>query len=182
MPKNRLIALCLFLLAPVCLFAQTTRVRGKVSDALSGKGVPFATVFFDGTMTAAYTDSTGTYSLEMEGKDARYQLTAIVAGYQPQTRTVSGGTDGEVNFLLAPEARASGEKEDVRLRSILYNLQASRARHDPESRDAWPRYMVSRFRRTSSRAVAGMAGALSPSSTPESCRRARSCMEAWPEV
>ena len=137
MPKNRLIALCLFLLAPVCLLAQTTRVRGKVSDALSGKGVPFATVFFDGTMTAAYTDSTGTYSLEMEGKDARYQLTAIVAGYQPQTRTVSGGTDGEVNFLLAPEARASGDKEDVRLRSILYNLQVSRARHDPESRDAW---------------------------------------------
>ena len=119
MSKNRLIALCLFLLAPVCLHAQTTRVRGKVSDALSGKGVPYATVFFDGTMTAAYTDSTGTYSLEMEGKDARYQLTAIVAGYQSQTRMVSGGTDGEVNFLLAPEVRASGEKEDVRLRSSL---------------------------------------------------------------
>ena len=137
MPKNRLIALCLLLLAPVCLLARTTRVRGKVSDALSGKGIPYATVFFDGTINAAYTDSTGTYSLEMEGKDARYQLTALVAGYQPQTRQVTGGSDGEVNFLLAPEARASGEKEDVRLRSILYNLQANRTRHDPESRDAW---------------------------------------------
>ena len=137
MPKNRIIAFCLFLLAPLWLCAQTTRVRGKVSDALSGKGIPYATVFFDGTMTAAYTDSTGTYSLEIAEKENRLQLTAIVAGYQSQTRPVTGGKDSEVNFLLAPETRSFGEKEDVRLRSILYNLQVNRTRHDPEARDAW---------------------------------------------
>ena len=37
-----------------------------------------------------------------------------------------------------------------------------------ESRDACPRYMVSMFCRTSSRAVVGTAGALSPVRTPES--------------
>ena len=137
MPKNRVIAFCLFLLAPLWLSAQTTRVRGKVSDALSGKGIPYATVFFDGTMTATYTDSTGTYSLETAEKENRFQITAIVAGYQSQTRPVTGGKDSEVNFMLAPEARTFGEKEDVRLRSILYNLQVNRSRHDPEARDAW---------------------------------------------
>ena len=64
MPKNRLIAFILLLLAPVWLSAQTTRVRGKVSDALTGQGIPYATVFFDGTMTVVYTDSTGAYHIE----------------------------------------------------------------------------------------------------------------------
>ena len=137
MSRVRLIAICLSLLAPVWLSAQTTRVRGKVSDAQTGAGVPYATVFFDGTMNGTYTDSTGNYSLEMEGKKARYELSAMLAGYHSQSYPVTGGTDNEVNFALVPDGRAFGEKEDVRLLSILYNLQANRYRHDPENRDAW---------------------------------------------
>ena len=137
MPKNRLIAFCLLLLAPVWLSAQTTRVRGKVSDALTGQGIPYATVFFDGTMTGEYTDSTGAYFLELEGKENRYLVTALVAGYQSQSHSVLGGTESEVSFTLYPDGMAFGDKEDVRLRSILYNLQSRSAEHDPESRDAW---------------------------------------------
>ena len=137
MSRVRLIAICLSLLAPVWLSAQTTRVRGKVSDAQTGAGVPYATVFFEGTMTGTYTDSTGTYSLELEGKKARYELSAMLVGYHSQSYPVTGGTDSEVNFALVPDGRAFGEKEDVRLLSILYNLQANRYRHDPENRDAW---------------------------------------------
>ena len=137
MSRVRLIAFFLCLLAPVWLSAQTTRVRGKVSDAQTGEGIPFATVFFEGTMTGAYTDSTGHYSLELEGNKARYELTAILVGYHSQSCQVVGGSDSEVNFSLPPDGRAFGEKEDIRLLSILYNLQESRSRHDPENRDAW---------------------------------------------
>ena len=138
MSNNRLIAFVLLLLAPVWLSAQTTRVRGKVSDALTGQGIPYATVFVDGTMIGAYTDSLGTYSLEMAGKDAdRFQVTAIVAGYQSQSYPIVDGTDVEVNFALFPDIMTSGGDENIRLRAILYNLQARRAQHDPESRDAW---------------------------------------------
>ena len=145
MSRVRLIAFCLAFLVPVWLSAQTTRVRGKVSDAQTGAGIPYATVFFDGTMTGAYTDSTGCYSLEMEGKKARYEITAMLAGYHSQTYPVEGGTDSEANFALVPDARAFGEKEDIRLLSILYNLQANRHRHDPENREAWQAEIYSKL-------------------------------------
>ena len=137
MSRVRLILICLAFLAPVWLNAQTTRVRGKVSDAQTGAGIPYATVFFEGTMTGAYTDSTGNYSLEIEGKKARHELTAILDGYHSQSYPVVGGTDSEVNFALFPDGMTRSEKEDVRLLSILYNLQGNRFRHDPEKRDAW---------------------------------------------
>ena len=137
MSKVRLIAFCLSVLVPVWLSAQTTRVRGKVSDAYSGEAVPYATVVFNGTMTGAYTDSTGHYSIEIEGKKASYELTALLVGYHAQSVSVPGGVDKEVNFALVPDGRAFGEKEDLRLLSILYNLQNSRSRLDPEKRDAW---------------------------------------------
>ena len=137
MQKNRLIAFLLLLLAPVWLSAQTTRVRGKVSDALSGQGIPYATVFFDGTMTGVYTDSTGTFSIESADKENVTRISASVAGYGTLTFPVKAGSDTELDFDLIPSANAAPESEDVLLRSILYNLQASRGKHDPESRDAW---------------------------------------------
>ena len=51
MSRVRLIALLWLLLAPVWAYAQTTRVKGKVTDVTTGKDLPFATVYFDGTMT-----------------------------------------------------------------------------------------------------------------------------------
>ena len=137
MSKNRLIAFVLLSLAPVWLSAQTTRVRGKVSDAVNGQGIPYATVFFDGTMTGVYTDSTGTYTIESADKENVTRISATVAGYATLTFPVKAGSDTELNFDLIPSANIPGESEDVLLRSILYNLQASRAKHDPESRDAW---------------------------------------------
>ena len=138
MQKVRLIVLLGLLLAPVWALAQTTRVKGKVTDAATGKDLPYTTVYFEGTMTGTTTDATGSYFLQAEGKDARYTLTATVVGYTPQTVQVAGGTDIEVNFALTPDPRmVFGFDHDVFLRSILYNLGANRARHDPESRDAW---------------------------------------------
>lgn len=138
MPKNRLIAFALLFLAPLWLSAQTTRVRGKVSDALTGQGIPYATVFFDGTMTGVYTDSTGTYTIQSAEKEDVSHVSAGVLGYRTVSYPVKAGSDTEVNFQLVPDGRhLGGEKKELKLRSILYNLQASRSEHDPESRDAW---------------------------------------------
>ena len=137
MSKVRLIAFCLALLAPVWLFAQTTRVQGKVSDALTGQGIPYATVFFDGTMIGVYTDSTGTYSIQAADKENISTLSASVPGYAPVSHPVKAGTDTEVNFELTPDGMSPVEHDDAKLREILYNLQATREKHDPESRDAW---------------------------------------------
>ena len=93
MSKNRLIASIVLLLAPVWLFAQTTRVRGKVSDALTGQGIPYATVFFEGTMIGVYTDSTGTYQIQAADKENVTQISATVVGYgRPLSRSRQGPT------------------------------------------------------------------------------------------
>ena len=138
MPKNRLIAFVLLLLAPVWLSAQTTRVRGRVSDAVTGQGIPYATVFFDGTMTGVYTDSTGAYFIQSADKENVSHVSAGYLGYTTVSRPVKAGTESEVNFELSRDGQIfGGEEKELRLRSILYNLQAGRAKHDPESRDAW---------------------------------------------
>ena len=108
MSKNRLIAFVLLFLAPVWLSVQTTRVRGKVSDARTGQGIPYATVFFDGTMTGVYTDSTGTYQIESADKENVSTLSAGVVGYGTLTFPVKAGTEMELNFPLFPTARLSG--------------------------------------------------------------------------
>ena len=138
MSKNRIIAFLVLFLAPVWLFAQTTRVRGKVSDARTGQGIPYATVFFDGTMIGVYTDSAGVYSIQAAEKVNVSQVSATVVGYGKGSFPVKEGTDTEVNFELTPDGMVfGGEEKELQLRSILYNLQARRAEHDPESRDAW---------------------------------------------
>ena len=138
MSRVRLIALLWLLLAPVWAYAQTTRVKGKVTDATTGKDLPFATVYFDGTMTGTTTDATGSYSLETEDKESRFVLTASVIGYIAQSVPVAGGSDGEVNFALIPDPNSSFEvRNNVFLRSLLYNLSENRSKHDPECRDAW---------------------------------------------
>ena len=139
MPKNRLIAFALLLLAPVWLSAQTTRVRGKVSDALTGQGIPYATVFFEGTMTGVYSDSTGAYFLQSAEKEDVKFVSASVAGYGTVTFPIKTGAENEVDFRLIPDRNVDmiAQRDDVQLRSILYNLQAGRTRNDPESRDAW---------------------------------------------
>ena len=138
MKRVRLIAMLWLLLAPIWAYAQTTKVRGKVTDATTGKDLAFTTVYFEGTMTGTTTDATGTYSIQAEGKDARYTLTATVNGYISQSVPVQGGSDTEVNFTLIPDPNASSESRGgLFLRSLLYKLGENRHRHDPESRDAW---------------------------------------------
>ena len=138
MSRVRLIALLSLLLAPFWAYAQTTRVSGKVTDASTGKSLPFATVYFEGTMTGTTADDSGSYALEAEGKDSRYTATATVIGYISQSFPVTGGSDSEVNFSLIPDPNSTFEvRNNVFLRSLLYNLTENRRRHDPESRDAW---------------------------------------------
>ena len=138
MSRVRLIAFLWLLLAPVWAYAQTTRVKGKVTDLTTGKDLPFATVYFDGTMTGTTTDATGAYSIQAEEKESKYILTATVIGYLSQSVQITGGSETEVNFSLMPDPNASFEiRNNVFLRSILYNLSENRKKHDPESRSAW---------------------------------------------
>ena len=61
MSKARLILWTLLLLLPATLFAQPTKIKGKVSDSSTGEGIPYAIVYFDGTFIGASCDNRGIF-------------------------------------------------------------------------------------------------------------------------
>ncbi len=77
--------------------AQSTRVRGRVTDS-EGRPLQFASVAFVGTTVGMVTDELGTYALET--RDSVHRLQASMMGYIAEERTVESGTYAEIDFVL----------------------------------------------------------------------------------
>ncbi|MGB9618922.1 MAG: carboxypeptidase regulatory-like domain-containing protein, partial [Armatimonadota bacterium] len=84
---------------------QLGQIRGRVTDAITGKGIA-AKVEASGPTTASATaDANGNYTLSLA--PGTYNLTASATGYQSQTKTditVTAGQTTTVNFVLTPLA------------------------------------------------------------------------------
>ena len=102
MPINCLFRyLIAFVLVHSCtagVYAQTTKVSGRVTDALTNEPIPFANVAFKGTTTGTVTDFNGYFSLESDKPSD--SLSASFVGYVPVTLRISRGKSQTVNFLL----------------------------------------------------------------------------------
>ena len=136
MSKIRLIVLSVLLLVPALVSAQVTRVRGKVTDSVTGHGIPYALVYFEGTMKGVSTDRSGNYHIDSEDASSHLQLTVIVDGYQTKSFPIENGINAILDISLTPEDKSESD-HGVHLRAILYELENNRSRHDPEQRDAW---------------------------------------------
>lgn len=139
MNKNWLFLLLLCLVS-VPSYSQMTRVRGAVTDAVTGEPVPFVSVYFKNTTIGISTDLEGRYYIETADTAARV-LTASILGYSAQERPVSRGSFNEIDFVLEPysdELRSAVVKPDNRrIRRILDALDRSRARNDYEMDRKW---------------------------------------------
>lgn len=80
--------------------AQSTRVRGTVTDASTGEPLPFVSVLFPGTTTGITTDDEGFYTLEI--RDTSRFLQATMIGYETELRPVRPGAFNQVDFRLSP--------------------------------------------------------------------------------
>lgn len=80
------------------LSAQSTRVRGRVTDAASGTPMQFVSVVFPGTTTGITTDEEGIYTLETRDTVGRVQ--ASMVGYATQTKPLTRGGFNQVDFAL----------------------------------------------------------------------------------
>lgn len=75
-------------------------IRGRVVDADTKEGIPFCSVYFEGTTTGAPTDIDGYYQLETKVLQDSLSVSAI--GYAPARKPVLPGlTEQEINFMLA---------------------------------------------------------------------------------
>ncbi|MBI1221907.1 MAG: hypothetical protein GC180_04815 [Bacteroidetes bacterium] len=80
------------------LWAQQTRVSGKVTDAGSGEALPFVNVFFTGTTVGVTTDFDGFYSIETDlPVDS---LSVSYLGYFTLTKKIQRGKSQTVHYQL----------------------------------------------------------------------------------
>ena len=86
------------LVLPTVLPAQSTRVRGRVTDAADGTPMQFVSVVFPGTTTGITTDEAGIYTLETRDTVSRVQATMV--GYASQTKPLIQGGFNQIDFAL----------------------------------------------------------------------------------
>lgn len=118
---------------------QETIVKGKVTDANTNEGVPFANVFFKGTTIGTTTDFEGYYTI----KTTQYvdSLTVSFIGYETKSKFVKKGVSQIIDFQLKP---TSFQMNEVVVRpgenpahKILRKVWASKDKHNKESLDAY---------------------------------------------
>ena len=81
------------------VFAQNVTVRGKVTDADTGEGIPYATVLVRGTLTGASSDADGNYELSVS-RGSTLEFSAV--GYVSANQVVDSRT--VINAALQPDA------------------------------------------------------------------------------
>ncbi len=87
-------------------FGQTT-VRGTVTDASTGKGIPGVSVFISSTAHGTSTDSLGRYSLTFGGTATHVQFNAL--GYKPFSKQLSPGTPLVIDAELEEDTQTLDE-------------------------------------------------------------------------
>ena len=101
MQIKRIIVIVFLLLLGNLAYAQSTRVRGQVTDAKTGEILPLVNVFFKGTTVGMTTDFDGNYTLETREEVSEIQASFV--GYLSQTVKIKPGAFNTVNFQLEPQ-------------------------------------------------------------------------------
>ncbi len=102
MPVHRFIYISIPLfLSVIAAQGQQTAISGKISDAETGEGIPFANVVFKGTSTGITTDFEGNYTLSTASPVDSVEFSYI--GYQKKVKPVQQGKEQVININLIPE-------------------------------------------------------------------------------
>ncbi len=137
----RIIAvLGILLVASFVASAQTTKVKGRVTDKDTGEGLPFVGIYFKGTQTGVTTDLEGNYMLEARdlGSDV---VVAFLLGYESQEEKIHLDAYNHIDFALKVSSdllEASVVKpDDSYVKWILSQVSRHRKRNDPEEQEKY---------------------------------------------
>lgn len=131
--------LWLLLLLPTGTMAQSTRVRGTVTDAETGESLVGVSVLFRHSFVGISTDIDGAYALET--RDSVSVLEFSLLGYEPQAVDIVPGSYNEVNVAL--EVSSMGIDAVVVVRGedpampILRNVSRNKWRNDPQRMESY---------------------------------------------
>lgn len=129
-----IILFTVFLFAGNLLWAQSTRVRGKVTDAKTGEVLPLVNVFFKGTTVGMTTDFEGEYTIETRQEVS--ELQASFVGYETKSVKINPGAFNTVNFQLEPQIFDLDEVKvtpgENPAHAILKNVSKNKFRNNPD--------------------------------------------------
>ncbi len=142
--KRHIVALLLGLIISFAtafqMSGQTTKVKGRVTDASSGEPIPFAAIYFEGTTIGVSTDMDGCYLMETRDTSASI-LCAALLGYETQAIKISRGAFSEVDFrlrLVTSSLNAAVVKPDNHyMKWILSQIDSCKVKNDPERRGSY---------------------------------------------
>lgn len=126
------------------VFSQPTIVRGKVTDAESGRPIPFVTILFKKTPIGATTDSLGNYKLTSKIKVDSVQFTTV--GYIGKTYGIKPFTTNELSVSLKPDlikiSEVTVQPDDGPVRKILKEMISRKKENNPAK---YPRYAYRKY-------------------------------------
>jgi hypothetical protein len=121
------------------LFAQITKVRGKILDAENGEPLPFVNVTFRNSSVGTVTNTDGEYFLET--RDYYDSVIVSFVGYKKQSHVVLKNRFQEVNFTLEPNVFALEEivvrPTENPAHPILRNIITNKKKHNPRKFDSY---------------------------------------------
>ena len=131
---NRYILFILLITVTSVAWGQSTRVRGKITDAKTGEPLPLVNVVFKGTTVGVTSDFDGIYTLETREKVT--ELQASFVGYESQTVKVVPGSYNALDFQLVPY---TVDLEEVNVtpgenpaHRILKNVSRNKKKNNPD--------------------------------------------------
>lgn len=128
-----------FLLAFFPVFAQTTKVTGRIFDATTKEPLPFVNIVVKGTTTGTTSDFDGNYSLSFT--IPADSITISYIGYVPLTKAIKKGVAQVINVEL--QSSAIGLEEVVinpgenPAHRIIKAVIANKDKNDREKLDAY---------------------------------------------
>jgi len=84
------------------LAQQETIITGRVTESGTNGGIPFANIYFRGTLGGTVTDFEGNYKLQTD--KATDSIFVKLIGYKSKAKAVKKGTTQVINFQLSTEA------------------------------------------------------------------------------
>lgn len=133
---SKMLGVVLFIIAgnSSITLAQTTKIRGKVTDAVSGEPVPFAGITMIGTSSGTVTDFNGEYYIETRVKAD--SLATSCVGYARQSHSVKLNTFQNIDFKLVSNSIlleniivTPGENP---AHAIIRKIIANKSKNNPE--------------------------------------------------
>ncbi|MBR4805756.1 MAG: carboxypeptidase-like regulatory domain-containing protein, partial [Bacteroidales bacterium] len=137
---RKLLYILVLLAISSSLLAQSTKIKGRVTDAETDEGLPFASVYFPGTTIGVSTDMDGYYTLET--RDLTVEVLRVeMMGYDFAEKKIKPGVFNQVVFVLRAQTNVLDKivvKPDYRyIRWILSNIENAKKMNNPEERDRY---------------------------------------------